>query len=82
MQNGPYCMGTAPGPNVFIMGAFSDLAAMATGVKSTISLNIWFILKVWDLAYTGIYDFLYQFLNLFSLFNQYYRKVRCLAVEP
>ena len=59
MQNGSYCMDAAPGPNVLVMDAFSDLVAMATGVKPTISLKIWLILKVLDFAYTGIYSFLY-----------------------
>ena len=54
-------MGLAPNPNVVEMGAFSELVAMATVVKSTFSLKIWPILKVQDFDYTGLYGFLYSF---------------------
>ena len=59
-------MGVAPGPNVLAMDAFSDLVAMATSVKSTISFKILVIRKVRDFNYTGIYSFLHPFLYLFS----------------
>ena len=65
--NGSCCVGVAPCPNVSLMGAFSDLVAMATDVKSTMSLKICLILKVQDFAYTGIYDFLYPFLHFWCL---------------
>ena len=59
-------MNVAPGPNVLVMDALSDLVAMATGVNPTISLKIWLIPKVLDFAYTRIYSFLYLYLYLFS----------------
>ena len=55
-----YNIGLAPGLNVLEMNAFSDLVAKATGAESTISLQIWLILKVFH--YTVIYGFRYPFL--------------------
>ena len=66
MQTGTYCIDRAPGPYVLVMDTFSDLVAMATGVKSTISPKIWLIRKSQDFDNTKIYGFLHPFLHLFS----------------
>ena len=51
--------GHCASPKCIVMDALSDLVAIGTGVNPTISLKMWLIENVLDIAYSGIYSFLY-----------------------